>query len=210
MSDQAPPTPPRPVPAPTRKVRKWKDLALRGALVAVALGAVYAIWWSVKRLEPLQKQTKTLSATVARLDHEINLMDSKWDTNAIQNLASKFEQAQGQLYSGQNALDAWIEDLREKVVPLALEARVDFSKGTAQSVSDKKLTVVSATLSVEVKPTPGVEATKPPYHRLLLFSRQLLAQEKRADFVELTVTAGTNSISRAVAVLNLWAGDENL
>jgi hypothetical protein len=39
-------------------------------------------------------------------------------------------------------------------------------------------------------------------------AQQLNTEEKRTDMTELTISGGTGSISEAVVVLRLWAGEE--
>jgi hypothetical protein len=51
---------------------------------------------------------------------------------------------------------------------------------------------------------PGKESA---YQRVLRLAQRLTATQKRADLAELTVFGGTNSISSAVMVFDLWAGE---
>lgn len=205
--------PPTPVPAarvrPPRPGRiNYREVLLRVGLVLVVVGAVALMWWSYRRLVPLQQRTRELNATVTRLSSEVDEMQRRWSGADIEQLNQKSDRVQAQLFSGPPELEAWLRELKEQVVPLALDINANFGKTSAAAPEDQKLATVPATVSVEVKPAPGIPGVQTPYQRILQLSQRLTAQEKRADLVELSVAGGTNSVSRAVVVLNLWAGQE--
>lgn len=205
-----PPTPalvPRSKPLRPTRIN-YRELLLRVGLALVVLGAVALTWWSYNRLVPLQHRTRELNATVARLSSEVDEMQRRWSGTDIEQINQKFGQVQSRLFSGQPELEAWLRDLKEQVIPLALDINANFGKTSTESPEDQKLATVPATVSVEVKPAPGIPGVQTPYQRILQLSQRLTTQEKRADLVELSVAGGTNSISRATVVLNLWAGQE--
>ncbi len=205
------PTPERrPVAALAPKTSRldYKDVLLRAAFFLSVLGSLALVWWSVKRLTPLQDKSRDLSTQLARLSTEVDQMKMDLTSPDVEQLARKYVQVQGQLFGGQSALETWLQGLRRQTLPLALDVKADFGKAAAQAAGEQKLAVIPATVSVEVRPAAGIEGVQSPYQRVLQLSQRLTAEEKRADLVELNVAGGTNSVSRAVVVLNLWAGQE--
>ena len=93
------------------------------------------------------------------------------------------------------------------MVPLALDANAEFGKAAVSQTPDKKVTTIPATVSIQVKPVEGLESYSSPYQRVLRLTQYLGAGVKRADLVELDVSGSSNSVNRAVAVLNFWAGE---
>ena len=75
-------------------------------------------------------------------------------------------------------------------------------------VPGEKLAMIPATIFLEVRTTTDQSAAQSPYQRLVQMAQQLGAGEKRTDLAELSLSGGTGSVSRAVMVLNLWAGEE--
>ena len=186
----------------------YRDLVLRGLFVVSVVGSLALVWWSLQRLTPLQQRTRELSTTTARLSAEIDQMEGKWTQSQVEQVLQKFGSVQGHLIVGQTGLEGWLKNLKEQVVAMALDVKADFGKAGPQAAGSQKLAVIPTTVSVDVKPVPGIESAQTPYQRVLQLSQRLTAQEKRADLVELSVAGGSNSVSRAVAVLNLWAGEE--
>ena len=194
--------------APRASSLNYTEILLRALFFLCVLGSLALVWWSVRRLAPLQQKSRELSTTVARLSAEVDQMDGKWTKQDVEQIVRKFGQVQGHLFGGQAAGEAWLIKLKEQGIPMALDVKADFGKTAAQEAGDRKLAVIPATVSIEVRPAPGIEGVLPPYQRMLQLSQRLTAEEKRADLVELNVVGGTNSICRAVVVLDLWAGEE--
>lgn len=186
----------------------YRDLLLRGLLMVSVIGSLALVWWSLQRLAPLQQRTRVLSTTIARLSSEVDQMEGKWTQPQVEQLIQKFSQVQGHLIVGQTGLEGWLQNLKQQVLSMALDVKADFGKAGPQEAGSQKLAVIPTTVSVEVKPASGIESVQTPYQRVLQLSQRLTAQERRADLVELSVVGGTNSVSRAVAVVNLWAGEE--
>jgi len=193
--------------APAKHLTLWGVLH-RVLILLVAAGSLFLSWWSVNRLLPLEKQRTQLTEGIRRLTDEITLMESKWTDPEIQRVLTRFTQAQARLFADQETLLTWYANLRQRLVPLALDANADFGKPATHTVAEGEMTVIPAMVNVEVRPALGIEGVQSPYERVLRLTRLLASDEKRVDIEELTVAGGSNSVSRAVAVINLWGSGQ--
>ena|SRR5438034_3325348 len=208
-----PPEGPPPIPtgaqvavAGSPRLNKW-ELLFRVVILCVLVVSLALAWWTfTKVFMPVQRQSRELSAKFTALSSEVDQLDRKWGQADADEIRRSYREVYGQLFADQSALEAWLANLEAQAGPLGLEARVDFGQSTSAATNEQKLAIVSASVSLEVRPVPGkVEA---PYQRLLRFTRQLATEGKRADLAEITVVGGTTSISRATLVFSLWAGEE--
>jgi hypothetical protein len=159
-------------------------------------------------LLPRLKQSRELSSTVSRLSAEVDDLDHQWSRTDAQRVTNQFSQVDLKLFESQASLEDWLADLKDQSAPLALDLRADFGTPTPKTAGGRTLNVIPATVSVEVQPAPPELPTPSPYQRILRLSQRLTGEGKRADLTELTVTAGTNSIGRAVLVFDYWTGKE--
>jgi hypothetical protein len=171
-------------------------------------GAGFLALWSYQRLVPVQRQAREAASLASRLSGEIAVMEGRYSAEEIAELMQSYDRAKGLLFSTPGALKEWFQQVQLQMVPLALDATADFGRAAITNSASHKLAVVPATLSLNIQPASQVEAVRSPYERVLRFLDELGRQEKRMDLVELQVTGGSNSISRAVAMLQLWAGEE--
>ena len=195
-------------PAPPRNAG-YRDLLFRVIILVAVVGSLALIWWSFGRvLSPQLKQARELSSTVSRLSAVVDDLDRQWTKEQLAQLTNQFSRVDETLFEGRPGVDAWLANLKEQAAPLALDVGADFGPPSQQSAGGRPLTVIPATLSVQVQPA-GPETKPPsPYGRLLLLGQFLSSENKRADLTELKVDGGTNSIIRAVLVVNYWAGKE--
>ncbi len=192
--------------AQPRKISRW-ELAFRVAIIAVLVISMGMAWWTLTRqLVPLQQQSRALALTVSHLSDQVEALQRKLSGDNVEKVRNQYKELRTQLFADEEALDSWMRRLDEAAGPLVLDLKIDLGKSTAQVTNDVKIAVIPASVSVEVHPMPG--ATESPYQRLLRFGQQLAPEGKRADLAELSVIGGTNSITRALLVFNLWAGDE--
>lgn len=202
--------PPRPAPpAPRFKtpltVRDW---ILRALILVVIAGSVALVWWSYQRLVPVQQQAREANALLARLANEVRTMETKYPQEVIDRIRADHRAAQGLLFGGENAVAPWFESLQEDLIPLALEGRASFGVPKAAQAAGQGLAIVPATVSVDLKPAADITSVATPYVRLLRFVDLLGRQAKRVDLLDLQVSGGSNSVAKASATLELWAGTE--
>jgi hypothetical protein len=190
----------------TRGTRR-RALAFRAVVLLVLAAGLSLVYWSINRLIPLQRQTRTVTSNLSRLTADIQLMESRWTSNEVERILTQFERLPDRLLVGSDALDLWLKSLRDQLVPLALESSTEFGTAAVQQAASRFVTTIPATVSVAVRPTPGIESYRSPYQRVLRLTQFLSNQPKRVDLLELDVSGNSNSVSRAVAVLNLWASD---
>lgn len=208
-----PPSPPPVVPsrvqaavASNPRLNHWEWL-FRGVIVLVVMASLALAWWTfTKVFMPVQRQSRELSAKFAALSSDVDRLERKWGQAEADEIRRGYREVYGQLFADQSALEAWLANLEAQAGPLGLEAKIDFGQSTPAATNEQKLAVVSASISIEVRPVPGRVET--PYQRLLQFTRQLAAEGKRADLAEMTVVGGATSIPRATLVFSLWAGEE--
>ena len=194
--------------AQPRKLNRWEilfRLSIAGSL-CISMGLA---WWTLTRqLTPLQKQSQSLSLTVSRVADDVDALQRKWSPADVEQIRTHYRELRTQLFADEESMQAWLARLDEAAGPLVLDLKVDFGKGTTQLTNDLKIAVVPARVSIEVHPMAG--GTESPYQRLLRFGQQLGMEGKRADLAELSVAGGTSSITRALLVFNLWAGDDTV
>jgi hypothetical protein len=187
----------------------YRGWLFRVLILAVVLDSVALVWWSFGLvLSPKQKQSRELSLKVARLSAEVDDLERQWTPTKLAQLTNQFAQVNFALFQGRAGVETWLANLKELAASLALDVRADFGPPSPQTVGGRTLTVIPATVSVEVQPA-GPE-TKPasPYERILVFGQLLAVEKKRADLTELTVDGGPNSISRVVLGVNYWTAKE--
>jgi hypothetical protein len=197
-----------PITAPPRNAG-YRDRLFRAITLVAVLGSVAVIWWSfVMVLLPRLKESRELSSRVSRLSAEVDELDHQWTKAGAEQVSNQFSQVDLKLFEGRAGLEAWLANLQEQAAPLALDVRADLGPASPPTAGDRTLTVIPATVSVEVQPARPEMATSSPYQRILQLSQRLTDEDKRADLTELTVAGGTNSIGRAVLVLNYWTRKE--
>ena len=180
----------------------------RAIILVAVLGSVAVILWSLfVLLFPRLRQSRELSSAVARLSAAVDGLEQEWTEAEAAQVRNRRRQVDFELFGGRDALEVWLARLKEESEPLGLAVRGDFGPVSTRLAGTRMLTVVPVMVRVEVQPA-GLEArTASPYQRILQLSQRLTSGEKRADLTELTVIGGTNSISRAVLVLNYWADE---
>ena len=204
-----PPTPARvSIPAPRRPQVSRREALFRIVIVLVILvsGAV-AYWSFFHRFLPLQRQARSTVTKVSSLSAQVDQLERRWAPGQVEEIRTRYREVYRQLFADQRALEEWLGQLQTQAAALALDINVGFGAGLPQDMFPTNVAVIPASISLEVLPSPGEASGKTPYERVLLFGQQLAAHGKRADLAELTVTGGAGSISRALMVFNLWAGD---
>jgi HAMP domain-containing protein len=194
--------------AQPRKISRWEAL-FRVGIAAALLISMGMAWWTLTReLVPLQRQSQALSLTMSRLNYEVDGLERKWGKDEVEQIRSGFKRLRSELFANEEAMGEWVNRLDEAAGPLTLYLNIELGKPSPQVTNEVQVSVVPASISIEVRPMPG--ATESPYQRLLRFGQQLGTEGKRADLSELRVIGGTSSITRALLVFNLWAGDDSL
>lgn len=209
MTDARPPRIPEPRRVVSAQPRKFnrRETLFRVVVVVALIASLTLAWWALtQNLVPLQKRSRELTTALSHLSAEVDTLDRKWAPADAEQIRKQYQESHSQLFADEAALTAWLNHLAEQAEPLALEVKVDFGKSNPQTSPDEKLAVIPTTVSLEVHPTPG--GAESPYQRLLLLGQQLAAEGKRADLAELDVFGGPSSITRAVLVFNLWAGED--
>ncbi len=178
-------------------------------ILAAVLGSVAMIWWSFGLvLSPRQRQSRELTLQVARLSAEVDDLDRQWTKAQIAEVTSRFSQVDLTLFAGRAGVETWLANLKEVAASLALGVGANFAQPSPRTAGGRTLTVIPATVSVEVQP-PGPETkVASPYQRILMLGELLSYENKRADLTEMKVDGGVSSISRVVLGLDHWTGKE--
>jgi hypothetical protein len=215
---QKPPPVPaqRPVPvvkgsapaARTNQINIW-ELLFRLFTFSLLAASVMIAWWMFsQRLVPRQKQSRELGSRVSRFSIEVDELERQWSEAEAQRVSNKYALVRSNLFVGPAALEAWWINLKEQAIPLTLDLRVEFGAAKPKLTNQENIALVPTTLALEVQPAVGTERPESPYQRVLRLAHRLTTGDKRADLAQFTVNGGTNSTSRAVMVLDLWAGEE--
>jgi hypothetical protein len=193
---------------PPRKIRPghWEAL-FRVVIVLVMLVSVAVAYWSFfHRLQPLQKQARSVVTKASGLSAQLDEMERRWTPEQVEDIRARYREVYQQLFNDQAALEQWLGQIQTQAAPLALDINVSFGPGRPQEGFAEQLAVIPTSISLEVQPALGAKG-KTPYERVLQFGQQLAGHGKRADLAELNVTGGTGSIGHALLVFNLWVGD---
>ena len=183
-----------------------KNWLIRGGVFVLISGSVAVAWWSLTQvLVPRQKLSQELSTHVARLSAQVDDLERKRTGEDAARINSQFEEVPRQLLAGDAALDGWMAKLKEQLLAGGLAVQANFGAAQSLLTNGARIAVIPTTLTLDS--LPGSGGSPSAYQRILQFSQQLSRQDLRADLKELTVTGGTNSLSRAVVALDLWAGE---
>jgi hypothetical protein len=183
-------------------------LLFRAVIILVLLASLALAWWTfTKVFIPVQRRSLELSTKFAALSSEVDQLERKWDKTDAEEIRRRYREVHGQLFADEASLEAWLANLQAQAGPLGLETKIELSPSRPAATNEQTLAIVSASISLEVRPLPGGDDT--PYQRLLLFTRRLAAEGKRADLAQMTVVGGSASIPRATLVFSLWAGEED-
>jgi hypothetical protein len=197
------------LPPPPKKLRRglWEAL-FRVVIALLILGSAGVAYWSFfLRLQPLQLESRAMLTKVSKMSEQADQAARHWTPDQIKDIRARYREVYGQLFADPRALQEWLRQIQTEAEPLALDLNVQFGPSAPQGAFTNNLAIIPASIALEVLPAPGEAKGKSPYERVLAFGQQLAAHGKRADLAELTVTGGPGSISRALLVFNLWAGD---
>ncbi len=196
------------LPPPKKLRRSHRETLFRVVIILVIVVSVAVAYWSFfERLVPLQQQSRLMVTKVSKMSQQIDEAERRWTPEQIDEIRALYREVYRQLFADPAALEEWLRQIQSAAAAQALELNVRLGQSAPQAPFTNNLAVVTASIALEALPAPGTAAGKSPYERLLAFGQQLAAHGKRADLAELTVVGGASSISRAVLVLNLWAGD---
>ena len=189
------------------RLSHWEALfrLAMGLIILVSLGMAY--WSFFHRLLPLQNQMRAMTSWISTMSSEIDRLESRWSREQVAEINAQYGRVYSQLFADQAALEGWLGKLQAQAGPLALDIKVALGQSSTNAGFDANLSVIPASISIEVRPEAGGAEGQSPYHRVLQFTQQLAAEGKRADLAELSVFGGVWSVSRAQMVFNLWAGD---
>src|SRR5260221_3970724 len=99
---------------PARKLTHW-DLLFRFVTVVLITGSIAFAWWTYsKRLIPLQKQSRGLSADVSRLSAEVDTMERKWPPVQREQIRTDYQEVHNQLFDDEAELGRWLVRLQEE------------------------------------------------------------------------------------------------
>lgn len=161
------------------------------------------LWWSLDKIKPVIRESQEVTARTTKLTQQIEEMELRQKSQSKDGVPERFAAAIDRHFAGQDAVAAWLEELRDKAITLALDFTPRFGDAESQSVAAENLTLIP--VMIEVKPAAGIKSTRNAYQRLLEFSHYLAQHPKRADLQKLTVAGRDGVAARAVFNLNLWA-----
>jgi hypothetical protein len=198
---------PRAAPPTTNGNPEW---LFRAAVLVAVVGAVAVIWWSFGVVYlPRQKQARELITQVERLSTEVDNLERAWPKEMAEKVAKQYPQVDARLFEGRADVETWLTGVKELGSAMALKVSAELGQPTNKIAGARRLSLIPATVSVSVQPGTPTTGPASPYQRLLLLCQHLTDEDKeRADLTELTVTGGSNSVSRAVLELTYWTGKE--
>lgn len=182
-----------------RNIRPWPLRLLLGVPTVLA-GLL--MWHAVARLAQVQRDLKDLSAEHSRLTREVEVLELKWTPEEAQALKARHDESLGGFLGGNQVVAAWLQQANDRTVGLALDVTPRFGTPLVRTIGGATVTLVPAQL--EVRPLPGDGPVRTPYQRLLDLCLHLSTLTNRADLMELSVTASSNSLATATVSFSLW------
>ncbi|NLH72709.1 MAG: hypothetical protein GX456_06620 [Verrucomicrobia bacterium] len=183
----------------------WRVLWIRLVLFALVTASVLVLSHSVTRLSKAQAETRSAATQLARMENEVRVLRSKWSQEEIEELEARFAKLPSLLFPEEQALGEWLRNLRSQADPLALDTKVEFGTAAVPIAKSQSVKTIPATVTVQLKPGEPTAPPRSPYNRLLFLISHLLRHPRRADIVGIEVRSTSNSVSYAVANINLWA-----
>lgn len=182
-----------------RQLLGW---SFRIGLLLIMGAALASLWWSINRLRTQQTATADLTRQVSRLNSEIDLMQAQWSAEKQGVVNQEFNLARSQVFYDGDSIDAWKDAVQRAAVPLALDTTIQFRGSRLLPVGEEMITILEAT--VDLAPSPVADATRPMYQRVLYLTHQLAIATSRVDLVACSVSAPSNQVHHAQAVVELW------
>lgn len=196
-------TPPLNTPPPRPKASDFKRKVLPRLMFVLpfALSATL-LWWSLDRIKPVIRESEELTRRTTKLTQQIEEMELRRRGVVKERVEERYSQAMDRNFTGQDAVAAWLEELRDRAITLALDFNPRFGDAEGHSVAAENLTLIPVT--IEVKPAAGIQSGRNAYQRIMEFSHFLANHPKRADLLKLNITGRNGTAARAVFNLNLW------
>jgi hypothetical protein len=170
-----------------------------GTLLIVSLAGVA---WSARSFVREQRLSREIGAVIERLNRDIDMLTARLDAASATNVLARLRDEHAALVLTPESVVAWAERVQSEALPFVLDVEPTVG-GIVEMPGAEGMSVVPVTFTLT--PAAGVEATASSYQRMLQFCRTLSYHTNRVDLVDLSATAGTNSVDRAVAVVHLWS-----
>lgn len=160
------------------------------------------LWWTLYRITPVTRQSQSLTQRTSTLSQQVEQMELRRSQAEQENLAARYQGTLGQYLDGQEALGAWLSELRAHGVALALEVNPKFGDIITREVADESLSILPVEL--EIIPAGGIESNRSAYQRIVQLVLFISTHAKRADVIQLNVAGQDGNAVGAVINLNLW------
>jgi hypothetical protein len=181
----------------------YQYLLGRIIMLAVFVGALVLLIWSVNRLQPLNQELQAQTTSVSQLADQVERMQANWNPEEAEQVAKTMRETRAKLFATPEEYTRWQQEIQSHSTPLGLDASSELLK--AKPTADNRFASTPAVIAIEVQPTADVAATNSPYVRLLEFGQSLVRPSKLVDVTELTVSGNSNSITQARIEVQLWS-----
>jgi hypothetical protein len=178
---------------------------LMGRIIMLALfvGALVLLIWSVNRLQPLNQELQAQTTRVSQLADQVERLQANWNADEAEQLAKTVRETRAKLFATPEEYTRWQQEIQSHSTPLGLDASSQLLK--AKPTADNKFSATPAVIAIEVQPATDATVTNSPYHRLLEFGESLVRPSKLVDVTELTVSGNSNSVTQARIEVQLWS-----
>jgi hypothetical protein len=177
---------------------------LRFILLFAILGSASLVYWSFfKRLQTVSDELKEKTAEMTRVADEIERLRFKWGPQQIEETKAEYSKAKDALLDGEEDMAQWRKTVASEGSMRVLELVEKPGESFSHAILTNEVSIVPVTLTVQ--PLPILVTTNTPYSRVVGFADSIMRNtEKRYELVSLTVDGNSNSVSHAVAVVNLF------
>jgi hypothetical protein len=184
-----------------------RSLWVRLAMLVVFAGSAALIWWSVNRLPPLEKKIEEQNARVAAAENDILQMELRWDPAGARETENRFQQANGQLFSGPEEFARWQQELKlSQTEPFRLAFITQAGRTQASPLPNKVFSTTTAI--IELQSITNEAAITSPYQRLVELAESITTHKKRVDLLELSASGNSNSVSHAMLRVQVWSQED--
>ena len=177
---------------------------LRGALLFAVIGSAALVYWAyAKRLQPVTTEQREKAAQMTRIADDIEQLRFKWGPRQVEETKAEYALAKAVLFSGEDEIEMWKKRVRSEASMRVLELAENAGEPSRFPPLTNEVSILPMTFALE--PMPTLVTTNTPYSRVLAFADGVMARtDKRFELVSLSVDGNSNSVARAVAVVNLF------
>lgn len=192
-----------------RSVR-CRAILIRVVMFGMVAASIVLLSRSINRALASAQQARGIGDKLVKVESETESLRKRWTDEQVEELEEQFSKLPSVIFPEHDAVGDWLRDLRSRAEFLALDPKVEFGTATMPVIKDSGVVTVPVTITVQIKAGEPSAPPRSAYHRLMFLLSHLVSHPRRADVVGIEVLGNSNSITKAVATVNLWASESTM